>query len=148
MARQKRSETEPEQMPARVSVAEAIASATETDLEELREMIDAAERELHEITSEHRNRIDSLKAAASVVYRKLHGKPPRAVRAQRDSAKPNSQVETRDKIRQQIHDLISQEGSMPVSAIAARLGRSNIQVAMIVRHCDWFSNENGDVSNA
>lgn len=147
MARQQRQT--PEQPPARMSVAAAIALADESDLVELRELIDAAERELHTLTREHRQRIDALKKAASVVERKLHGKPARAARGAREASKPSSQQhETRDKIRQQIHDLLSTEGSMPVPAIAKRLSRSNIQIAMIVRHCDWFKNEDGEVTNA
>jgi hypothetical protein len=131
------------------SLAEMVANATGKDLDD----IDARITDLQAEIADRQKEIDGLKLIRKSIDWRLHGKPKRK-QAQR---KPKPTVEAKgdegDKgdtqMRERIYDLISREGTLPVAAIAQRLGVRAAAVGTSIHFCDWFERlPNGDIAIA
>ena len=60
-------------------------------------------------------------------------------------AKWQSVVADKTDLQKRIYDLLAAEGSMPVPAIAARLGVKGAGIGISVSHCPWFETRGGEV---
>jgi hypothetical protein len=119
-----------------------IESSSQSDLD----AIDARIVTLSSEISARRATIVALKALRGVVFSKVNGRQqPKQPRGKNPDSANQKQKSATDSLRQQIDDLLRREGSMPVPAIAAKLGRSAQQIAMTVVKCDWFERKNGEV---
>lgn len=102
------------------ALLQAIQKASADDLRKTDERIAELTREL-----------DSLKAVRRVLDVRLNGKPEKV-------AKPRAINAKASELAEQIHDLISANGSMPVHVIAARLSVKPQSVAACVTRSNWF----------
>lgn len=117
-----------------------LASAGQQELDDVRQRIDAIQTELHDFFIARKSELDSLKMVEKLLDRKLH---PRE-KTQR-VAKPKAERGSGTVTQKAVFDLLTSEGSMPLPAIAARLGKSESGVAISLGQCNWFRRENGEV---
>jgi hypothetical protein len=66
-------------------------------------------------------------------------------RNRRDIAVRDSVTKYPEGLATRVHDLLSERGSMPVSAIVAELKVSAVALRTVVEHCDWFESHGGEV---
>lgn len=124
---------------AEVDLVTLIANAGGPELELVNKRITTLEAEIRRFVDSRKAEIASLKLVRRVLNRKLQPPPSRA-------KKPRNANGT--ELQRQIYDLLSQEGSMPVPAIAGRLKKTAQGIAACVGMCDWFLRQNGEVSIA
>lgn len=101
---------------------DSILSATADDLQAIDERITVIVNEI----AEKQKAVAGLQAIRKVVDIRLNGKAPQ--------------------LSDMVFDLLTKEGSMPVPAIAERLGKSPAVIGMAIgRKSEWFRRENGEV---
>lgn len=115
--------------------------------------LDAIDKEIAE-TEKQRTALDGELRALRMVRRmidtKVNGpkqRAPRSPKATHGQGRKSTASAESDHATQ-IYDLIAQEGSMPVAAIAARLKIHHLTVGKIVTSHSWFVPKNGEVSIA
>lgn len=118
-----------------MSLLDAIKNATAEDLQAIDDRIAALDTELA-----------ALLAARKVVAIAVNGKPERKPRgAGTTAAAKSAKSDEMERRRQAIHDLLSEEGSLPVPVIAKRLNIHATAVGWAVRDHEWFEIKNGEV---
>src|SRR5690606_15901839 len=106
-----------------MSLLDAIINATAEDLQAIEARIEAIEAGLA-----------TLQAASKVVAIAVNGKPERKPRGEgRTAAAKSAKADEMERRRQAIHDLLSEEGSLPVPVIAKRLNIHATAVGWAVR---------------
>lgn len=117
------------------SLVDQILFATEADLQAIDDQITAITDEI----CEKQKTVDGFRAIRKAIEIRINGKPERKKREPGDGT-PKPQV------TDIIFDLLTKEGSMPVPAIAERLGKSPAVIGMAIgRKAEWFVRKNGEV---
>lgn len=129
----------------RIRIVDVLAGACDEDLIEIREQIAEQERELADLLAERRRKIDALKDAAKLLEVQLHGRPQRKSAAADESGDAAAQPK---QLRELIHDLISTEGPLSISQIAAHLAKPKHTIAIAVGKSNWFRRDGDEVCNA
>lgn len=114
-----------------------LESATLEDLQLIQNRITMLENDIRDYAAPREREIVGLKKLYRLVESKTKPKEPRAAGTKSPA--------TGSALQQQIFDLLSQEGSMPLPAIAARLGKTVPKVSMSISRIDWFERRNGEV---
>lgn len=118
------------------SLLDSIMSATADDLQDIDERITAIIDEI----AEKQKAVTGLQAIRKVVDIRVNGKAPRKSPTPREDGPPKPQVSDA------VYDLLMKEGSMPVPAIAERLGKTPAVIGMAIgRKSEWFVRKNGEV---
>ena len=120
-----------------VDLVSLIDTAGDAELQKISEEILRLEREIREFTESRRCRIQSLTILKRAIKAKLYP-------IKRKHGKQNDEGTT-TYIRSRVYDLLAAEGSMPVPAIAKRLGLKPSQVGASIWNCDWFDRRDGEV---
>lgn len=134
-----------------MGVVEAVLQADADALAEIDSKIGDIEAS---IASQQRE-IEGLRMIRRAIDVRLNGKPERKQRQPREKkvkvAEPASGFEKAnrtgddEKLSQRIYDLLHAEGSMPIQAIAERLGVRAAVAGMCVATSNWFERKNGEV---
>jgi hypothetical protein len=120
-----------------VDLVAAIEAAGEQDMEAIDERIAALRQEICGYVATRKRKLAALMLVRRSLQFKLHGKPAKAPKGERSTV--GSELAT------QIYDLIAEHGSLPVPAIAARLGRPGQAIADSIQRSAWFERKNGEV---
>jgi hypothetical protein len=126
------------------TVVDAISKATQADID----AIDATICDLKEAMKRSSDSISSLKVIRRAIDQRINGKKPRQVRvkkAAKGSDETSHAPPDGTQLAQEVYDLLFHEGSMPVPAIAERLGRTAAAVGNCTARSDWFEKQNGEV---
>jgi len=115
-----------------MKILEALDNTSEKDLEAISSRIDELESELA-----------TLKEARKLVHLKVHGEKL-TTKAALGTTKQKKADPQKEHDRGLIHDLLSEEGSMPVPAISERLGIDGRRVVGLLRNHEWFRKVNGN----
>src|SRR5262245_37426995 len=98
---------------AKTSLLEALKTVTADDLAMIDDQIGKLQTEL-----------DGLRAARGLINIRLNGRPQRKKPVRRTAAPPPALEDAHKSVAEQTYELLDEEGSMPIPAIAARIGRS------------------------
>lgn len=120
------------------------------------EEIDAIDERLSDLNGRIntlKQSVDRLHQLRRIICGKPNGKPLPAIAVATDDpapAEPTASAQdenwaVRDLVRNQVFDLLTENGSMPVPAIAASIGKQVPYVAKVVRECEWFERRDGEV---
>lgn len=124
--------------PTSTSLVDQILFATESDLQAIDERITAIADEI----AEKQRTVEGFRAIRKAIEIRINGKPERKKREPGESGNGVAKVMLYDAI----FDLLTKEGSMPVPAIAERLGKPAAVIGMAIgRKSEWFRRENGEV---
>lgn len=142
---------------AKIKLLETFNSATEDDLAAVTAEIESKEKARDAAVAELDKEISGLKALHKMLDVRLHGKRPKAKRAARAGvgsggaarasglSPAQEKAAERGDILNKVYDLVSKEGSMPMPAIAERIGISPYRINRAMENCDWFNYRNGEV---
>jgi len=124
-----------------MSILDAILNASEKDLADLDAKI-----------TDHTKQLEAMRSARKVIAERLGVEAPKKAVAKREptegGVKPNREASD---LAKRIFDLLDREGSMPLPAIAVRLGMApqGIARAIMAGACaHWFVKKDGEVSIA
>lgn len=130
--------TKPDKSPTPPSLIDQILFATEADLQAIDEQIAAITDEI----AEKQRTVDGFRAIRKAIEIRINGKPERKKREPREPGDDTPKQQLSDAV----FDLLTKEGSMPVPAIAERLGKTPAIIGMAIgRKSEWFVRKNGEV---
>lgn len=144
-------------MAAKPRLVDVILSAGKEDMDEIDGQIELLERELEESTAKLKQQIDALKAARRLIAIRTGAEPARKPRQPREEGRNGVAASSNGEKRKagepseaanRIFDLLSAEGSMPVPAIAERIGSTPAAVGRVITaaaNADWFEKRGGEV---
>lgn len=134
--------TEPQSTDRFLSCVRIISEAGDGELRAIEERIAALTREIDELAASRNAEIKSLR----LVQRIIEAKQLRETNGRlKKRAKCQSVVADKTDLQKRIYDLLAAEGSMPVPAIAARLGGKGAGIGISVARCPWFETRGGEV---
>lgn len=122
---------------AKPTLVSLLADAGQPELEDINKRIAELQRQIEQFCRQRKAEIASLKLVARVLRRKLQ--PPAVRQKKPKAAREGTELQKR------IYDLLTKEGSMPVPAIAARLGVHGAGIGAATSACPWFVRANGEV---
>lgn len=124
-----------------------LARATADDLATIDNEIEKLNAELDAEVNFRKKAIDALVAARKTVDFAVNGKKARKTPVRKAARKESSTVAPPEKstLATEIRDLLDAEGSMPVAAIAARLGHPPAVIGMLTARSSLFEKLNGEV---
>ena len=121
------------------TVLQLLENATQNDLQLIQDQIAFIEKDMRDYVAPRERQVASLKRLHKLIETRVVPKEKKP----RDSSARNGGLGSA--LQQQIFDLLSQEGSMPLPAIAARLGKTVPMVSMSISRINWFERRNGEV---
>lgn len=132
----------------KINLIEALQAATAEDLADIDARITAVRDKIEATLRAQRGELDALLAARKLIDLRINGRPSKAVKgAAKKGASPADGGGS--ELACAIHDLLTKEGSLPVAAIAQRLGKTNAAIGVCVARSSWFSRtSDGDVQIA
>lgn len=119
-----------------------LATAGQPELASIEERIHELSLEINEMIAPKKAEIAGLRTLQQAIRTKL---TPETNGKQKLKAVCQSKPGDKSDLQIAIHDLLAEEGSMPVPAIAERLGKKPHFVGASVRGSRWFSVRNGEV---
>lgn len=129
----------------KINLIEALQAATAEDLADIDARITAVRDKIEATLRAQRGELDALLAARKLIDLRINGRPPKGAAKKGASPADGGGSE----LACAIHDLLTKEGSLPVAAIAQRLGRAPQAIGVCVAKSEWFSRTpDGDVEIA
>lgn len=129
--------------PTSPSLVDQILFATEADLQAIDEQITAITDEI----AEKQRTVDGFRAIRKAIEIRLNGKPERKKpeRSAGGAVATNDAGGKRVKLIERVYALLMSEGSMPLPAIAERVGSTPGSVSGTIAGSDWFELRDGEV---
>lgn len=113
----------------------ALESVTLADLDRIKQEIESLERH-----------ILALRSMARVVETRLNGAVPRRAATKRDPPGSESRAQPSN-VAEEVFDLISREGSLPLEVLSKKLGRSRQALGVAITRSGWFQRtSDGDIA--
>jgi hypothetical protein len=123
-----------------VDLVAVIEAAGEADLAAIEQRIVELRKEMDDFVSTRKRKLDALTLVKKSLQFKLHGRP-----AKSDATGDGKTGSGGTKLAERIYELISEQGSMPVPAIAEAVGVRAAGVGICVSRSPWFERRNGEV---
>jgi len=131
-----------EKAPDITSLVSVLSNAKQDDLDAIDARVRQLQQEIDKYVVPRQSEILALKKLSSLISARLH---PRPKKPREPSGNGVAKSRKPTELHQRIFDLLHAEGSMPVPAIAARLGLREQAVSISLTYSDWFERRNGEV---
>lgn len=124
---------------AKPTLVALLADAGQAELDDVNKRIAEIKRQIEQFCGQRKAEIAYLLLVRRVLERKLSPRVKKEKKAQEPKQRDGTELQKR------IFDLLTQEGPMPVPAIAAGLNVHGAGVGAAVSPCPWFVRANGEV---